>query len=145
VYIVERLLDAGSVALIFSIAMIWVPGDAILNATAHTGALANLASHHRTLALFVARYGGLVLTVMGTLSCSPCAWREGRWRHSSSTVSGWFPRVSARASRTRFAAFHSGLDTMRSWRDFAVVAGLSLSMWMLICFAYFETCRAFGR
>jgi hypothetical protein len=39
--------------------------------------------------------------------------------------------------------FHSGLDTMRSFRDFSVVVGLSLSMWMLICFAYFETCRAF--
>jgi hypothetical protein len=32
---------------------------------------------------------------------------------------------------------------VRSFRDFAVVVGLSLSMWMLICFAYLVTCRAF--
>ena len=144
VYIVERLLDAGSVALIFSIAMIWVPVDAILNATAHTGALANLASHHRTLALFVARYGGLVLTLMGTLFLFAVRLAGGPvaafFEHSFGLVSKSLGQGIAHKIR----AFHSGLDTMRSWRDFAVVAGLSLTMWMLICFAYFETCRAFA-
>ncbi len=78
VYIVERLLDAGSMALIFSIAMIWVPGDQILNVTARSGTLAHLAPHHRFLALFVARYGGLVLTLLGTLFLF--AVRSGRRR-----------------------------------------------------------------
>lgn len=144
VYIVERLLDAGSVALIFSIAMIWVPGDAILNATAHTGALASLALHHRAMALFVARYGGLVLTLMGTLFLFAVRLAGGPVATFSERCFGSVSKNLGRSIARKIRAFHSGLDTMRSWRDFAVVAGLSLSMWMLICFAYFETCRAFS-
>lgn len=143
VYIVERLLDAGSMALIFSIAMIWVPSDAILNATARTGSLAYLASHHRLLALFVVRYGGLVLTFLGTLFLFAV-------RLAGGPVAAFFERSFGVVSKNlgqsvggKIRMFHSGLDTMRSFRDFAVVVGLSLSMWMLICFAYFETCRAF--
>src|SRR5580698_10099275 len=59
VYIVERLFDAGSMALIFAVAMIWVPTDDIIKATAHSGPLAALALNHRELALLIARYGGL--------------------------------------------------------------------------------------
>jgi hypothetical protein len=44
VYIVERLFDAGSMALIFSVAMIGVPTDEIIKATAHSGPLAHLAN-----------------------------------------------------------------------------------------------------
>jgi glycosyltransferase 2 family protein len=143
VYIVERLLDAGSVALIFSVAMIWVPSDAILNATARTGSLAYLASHHRLLALFVVRYGGLVLTLLGTLFLIVV-------RLAGEPVAAFFEHSFGMVSKNlgqsvggKIRMFHSGLDTMRSFRDFAVVSGLSLSMWMLICYAYFETCRAF--
>jgi hypothetical protein len=143
VYIVERLLDAGSMALIFSIAMIWVPGDAILHVMARTGSLAYLASHHRLLALFVARYGGLVLTLLGTLFLFTV-------RLAGEPVAAFFERSFGMISKNlgqsvgaKIRMFHSGLDTMRSFRDFAVVVGLSLGMWMLICFAYFETCRAF--
>ncbi len=143
VYIVERLLDAGSVALVFSIAMIWVPGDAILNATAHTGRLAALALSHRTLALLIARYGTLVLTLIGTVFLFAVRLAGGPvaafFEHSLGMVSKSLGQSIAHKIR----AFHSGLDTMRSFRDFAVVSGLSLSMWMLISFAYFETCRAF--
>ena len=123
--------------------MIWVPGDAILNATAHTGLLARLAAHHRLLALFVVRYGGLVLTLLGTLFLFAV-------RLAGGPVAAFFERSFGLISKNlgqsvghKIRMFHSGLDTMRSFRDFAVVVGLSLSMWMLICFAYFETCRAF--
>jgi len=143
VYIVERLVDAGSMALIFSIAMIWVPGDAILNAVAHTGPLARLAAHHRLLALFVAQYGGLVLTFLGTLFLFAV-------RLAGGPVAAFFERSFGLISKSlgqsvagKIRMFHSGLDTMRSFRDFAVVVSLSLSMWMLISFAYFVTCRAF--
>ncbi len=54
-----------------------------------------------------------------------------------------FKKSRATSSRTRSACFMSGLDAMRSWSDFAVVASLSLSMWLLIACAYFDTCRAF--
>lgn len=143
VYIVERLLDAGSMALIFSVAMFWVPGDEILSATAHSGPLAHLEPHHHLLALFVARYGGLILTLLGTLFLFAV-------RLAGGTVATFFERslgmISKNLGRSvahKIRVFHSGLDTMRSWSDFAAVTGLSLAMWLIIAFAYFETCRAF--
>ena len=48
-----------------------------------------------------------------------------------------------RAVEEKVQAFHSGLDTMRSFSDFAVTTGLSLGMWLLIAFAYLETTLAF--
>jgi hypothetical protein len=39
--------------------------------------------------------------------------------------------------------FRTGLDTMRSFADFAAVAGLSIGMWLLIAASYLETTRAF--
>jgi len=40
-------------------------------------------------------------------------------------------------------SFRAGLDTMRSFSDFAATAGLSLAMWAIIALAYLETMRAF--
>jgi len=143
VYIVERLLDAGSMAMIFSIAMFEVPGDQILNATAHSGPLAHLALHHRLLALFVARYGGLVLTLLGTLFLFAVRLAGGAVAAIYQKSFALFSKNLGHAIASKIRLFHSGLDTMRSWGDFAAVAGLSLSMWLVITFAYFETCRAF--
>ena len=143
VYIVERLFDAGSMALIFSVAMIWVPGEVVLNATAHSGPIARLAPHHQLLALFVARYGGLVLTLLGTLFLFAV-------RLAGDTVAALFERCFGLISKNlghsvahKIRVFHSGLDTMRSFGDFAAVAAVSVGMWLVITCAYFETCKAF--
>jgi glycosyltransferase 2 family protein len=143
VYIVERLFDAGSMALIFSVAMIWVPTDEIIKATAHSGPLARLAVSHRDLALLIARFGGLAITIFGALFLVVVRWAGGAF-------AAFFERALAPVSKNlglavgnKIRAFHSGLDTMRSFSDFAVTASLSLSMWLLIAFAYLETCKAF--
>jgi glycosyltransferase 2 family protein len=143
VYIVERLLDAGSMALIFSIAMIWVPGDQILNATAHNGPLAHLAPHHQLLALFVARYGGLCLTLLGTLFLFAVRLAGNTVAATCEKLFGLISKNLGHAVAHKICQFHSGLDTMRSFGDFLAVAGTSVSMWLLITLAYFETCRAF--
>ena len=143
VYVVERLFDAGSMGLIFSIAMIWVPANDVLRAMAHSGVVARLAVHHQNWALFVVRFGGLVLTLLGALFLFSV-------RVAGSTVATFFERgvglVSKKLGRAigdKVRAFHSGLDIMRSFSDFAVTASLSLGMWVLIAFTYFEVCRAF--
>jgi glycosyltransferase 2 family protein len=143
VYIVERLLDAGSMALIFSIAMMWVPGDQVLNAMAHSGPLARLAPHHHLLALFVARYGGLCLTLLGTLFLVTVRLAGDAVAQIFERVFSLFSKGLGHAVAHKIRQFHSGLDTMRSFGDFAAVAAVSLSMWVLISLAYFETCRAF--
>jgi hypothetical protein len=143
VYIVERLMDAGSMALIFSTAMIWVPTDQILAATAHSGWLARLALHHRLVALLAARFGGLALTVAGAVFLVLV-------RLSGGAVASFFEHVLrpvssnlAESAGHKIRTFRSGLDTMRSFGDFAAVAALSIGMWLLIALAYFLTMRAF--
>jgi hypothetical protein len=143
VYIVERLFDAGSMALIFSVAMVWVPTDEIIKATAHSGPLAQLALNHRELALLIARFGGLAATLLGALFLfvvrvsggAVATFFEGALRPISKSM--------AEAIGSKIRAFRAGLDTMRSFGDFAITASLSVGMWLLIAFAYFETCKAF--
>jgi hypothetical protein len=143
VYIVERLFDAGSMGLIFSIAMIWVPTAAIVSATTHSGPLARLAIHHPDLALFLARYGSLVLTLLGALFLIAVRLAGGAVATFFERIFGLVSRKLGHAIGEKVRAFHSGLDTMRSFSDFAVTASLSISMWLLIALSYFETCRAF--
>jgi glycosyltransferase 2 family protein len=142
VYIVERLFDAGAMALIFSIGMLSVPQSEIIRATSHSGHLPGMA-HSPQLSAFIARYGGLVLTILGALFlvavrvsgnviASFC-------EHSIGLVSKNLGHAIAEKIRT----FHAGLDTMRSFSDFVAAASLSLTMWGLIAMAYLEGCRAF--
>ncbi len=143
VYVVERLFDAGSMALIFSVAMIWVPTDDILKAAAQLGIPAQLALHHRDLALLLARFGGLALTLFGALFVIVV-------RVGGGAVATFFERALAPVSKNlglsignKIRAFRSGLDTIRSFSDFATTAALSLGMWLIIACAYFEGCKAF--
>lgn len=143
VYIVERLMDAGSMALIFSTAMIWIPADEILRATSHSGWSAQLAVQHRSLALLIARFGGLALTLAGALFLFVV-------RLSGGAVAAFFEHILSPVSKNlahsvghKVRTFHAGLDIMRSFSDFLIAAALSLVMWLLIAFTYFEVCRAF--
>lgn len=143
VYIVERLMDAGSMALIFSIAMIWVPTDQILAVTARSGFLARLAQNHHMLAVLTARFGGLALTVLGAVFLIVV-------RLAGGAVASFFEHVLRPVSKNlaesvghKVRTFHSGLDTMRSFGDFAAVASLSIGMWLLIALAYFLATRAY--
>jgi hypothetical protein len=144
VYIVERLFDAGSMALIFSVAMLWIPEAEIVKATSHSTMVSAMQRHSPLLAAFFARYGGLALTFAGALFLVAVRLWGGAvatfFEHSFGLVSKKLGTAIAGKIRT----FHAGLDTMRTFSEFAVTASLSLGMWMLIAFAYFITCQAFG-
>ncbi|HEX7728401.1 MAG TPA: lysylphosphatidylglycerol synthase transmembrane domain-containing protein [Terracidiphilus sp.] len=143
VYIVERLFDMGSMALIFSVAMLWVPEAQIIQATSHSKLVSTLAMNSPQLAAFAARYGGLVLTIFGALFlllikisgnalASVC-------EHALSLVS----KSMGHAVGHKIRAFHKGLDTMQSTSDFFAVTALSLGMWVLIAYSYLVTCQSF--
>jgi len=143
VYIVERLFDMGSMALIFSVAMLWIPESAIVAATSHSKIVTTLGQHFPLLATILARYGGLVFTFSGALFLVAV-------RLYGQPVAAFFERTFGLVSKKLGAAvgekirtFHSGLDTMRTFSEFAATAALSLGMWVLIAFAYFITCKAF--
>jgi hypothetical protein len=143
VYIVERLFDAGSMALIFSVAMIWVPTDEILRATAHSGPLAKLAVNHRDMAVLFARFGGLALTFFGALFMIAVRWAGGAVAAFSERALSPISKNLGQAVAHKIRAFRAGLDTMRSFADFATTTALSLGMWLIITYAYYDGCAAF--
>ena len=143
VYIVERLFDAGSMALIFSIGVLSVPQAEIVRATSHSGHLSGLALHSPQLSAFIARYGGLVLTILGALFLVAVRVSGNAVASFCERSFGLFSKKLGQAMAEKIRTFHSGLDTMRSFSDFGAVASLSLAMWGLIALAYFVGCRAF--
>jgi hypothetical protein len=144
VYIVERLFDTGAMALIFSLAMLWIPQDEILRAFGHSKTMAVLATRSPFLMAFAARFGGLVLTALGTLFLVAIRISGGAVATFFERSFGMFSKKLGASVADKIRAFRSGLDTMRSASDVALTAGLSLGMWAMIASAYFETCRSFA-
>ena len=143
VYIVERLFDAGSMALIFSVAMLWIPEAEIARATSYSKLVVTMARHSPLLATLFARYGGLAFTLLGALFLvSVRLW--------GAEVATFFERTFGLVSKKlgtavgeKIRTFHSGLDTMRTFSEFAATAALSVGMWVMIALSYFLTCQAF--
>lgn len=126
-YVVERLFDAGSMALITSLVILLAPAGSVPHPE-----IVRRASLWG-LALTVA---GALFLVAVRLAGTTIASKLGR---AGSVVSERFGAAVVEKIRS----FHRGLDTLRSFQDFGVVVTLSLAMWVLIALAYMETMRAF--
>jgi hypothetical protein len=131
VYIVERLFDAGSMALIFSSVILFTAWFGAPGALPHAEIVKK------------AGYWGMAFTVLGALFLVAV-------RLAGGVVASFFDRTLSLASRKlghavgeKIRSFHAGLDTMRTFSDFGVVAALSLAMWLIITLAYLETTQAF--
>jgi uncharacterized membrane protein YbhN (UPF0104 family) len=127
VYVVERLFDAGSMAILFCSAILLAPAGTL--------------PHQEIFNKF--GKGGLVVTVAGALFLVAV-------RLSGKAVASFCESVLAPLSHKladavgqKIRAFHAGLDTLRTPADFAMTLSLSLAMWCLITFAYLEGVGAF--
>lgn len=147
VYIVERLFDFGSMALIFSLALLWIPQTALSATPAHAGFFSHLFApmieRYPILSVIFARFGALLATLAGVLLLVAV-------RLSGNAVAGFFEHSFGLVSKSlgqaaghKIRTFHAGLDVIHSLSDFAISASISLSMWGLIAFAYLETVHAF--
>jgi hypothetical protein len=143
VYIVERLFDFGSMALIFSFAMLWIPDVEIVKASSHSGLVSALMRHSLVSAASIARYGGLVITLLAALFLVAVRLAGGMVASFLEYAFGLISRKLGIAIGHKVKTFRAGLDIMRSFSDFAVTASLSIAMWVLIALAYLETIRAF--
>ena len=143
VYIVERLFDAGSMALIFSVAMLSVPYADIMRVTSRSHLISLLGSHSPFLAAFAARYGGLVLTLLGALFLVAVRLAGNTVASIAEHSFGLFSKKLGVAVGEKIRAFHAGLDTMRTFGEFSVTAALSIAMWLVIAAAYFAGFRHF--
>lgn len=131
VYIVERLFDAGSMALLFSSTILL---------TAWLGQPGTLP--HPEL-VKKAGYWGMLLTLAGALFLVMVRLAGGMVATFFETAFGVFSKKLGQAAGHKIRAFHTGLDTMRSFSEFSVVASLSIGMWLLIALSYLETTLAF--
>jgi hypothetical protein len=127
VYIVERLFDAGSMALIFSSVILLAPAGSL--------------PHPEIVRK--AGYWGLALTVCGALFLVAVRLVGGLVARFFERAFGLLSKNLGTAAGHKIRTFQSGLDTMRSFAEFGAVATLSLVMWLLISLAYLETARAF--
>jgi hypothetical protein len=127
VYIVERLFDFGSMALIISTVILLAPAQTL--------------PHPEIVKK--AGYGGLAVTLLAGLFLVAV-------RLAGRAVAAFLERAFGAVSKKlgdsvgdKIRAFHAGLDIMRSFADFAMTSTLSLTMWALITLAYIETMQAF--
>ena len=127
VYIVERLFDAGSMALIFCSIILLAPAGAM---------------PHAEIVRKVG-YGALATTVLGALFLVAVRLAGGMVASFLEDLFGMVSKKLGHAAGNKIRTFHAGLDTMRTFSDFAVVTALSLAMWGLISLAYLEIIRAF--
>ena len=127
VYIVERLFDFGTMALIISSVILLAPTRQL--------------PHHEILRK--AGYGGLAVTLLGGLFLFVLRVTGGMAAALLERVFGIASKKLGAAVGSKVRAFRAGLDTMHNFTDFGYSASLSLSMWMLITLAYWEGMRAF--
>lgn len=127
VYIVERLFDAGSMALIFSSVILLAPAGSL--------------PHPEIVRK--AGYWGLGLTLCGALFLITVRLAGGLVASFFEKAFGLVSKNLGIAAGHKIRTFQSGLDTIRSFSEFGAVAGLSLVMWLMISAAYLEVMRAF--
>lgn len=131
VYIVERLFDMGSTALIFSSVILFTAWFGEPGALPHPEIVKR------------AGYWGMALTVAGALFLVAVRLAGGMVATFLERTFGLVSKKLGTAVGDKVRSFRTGLDTMRTLGDFGVVAGLSLGMWLIIAAAYLETTRAF--
>jgi uncharacterized protein (TIRG00374 family) len=127
VYIVERLFDAGSMALIFCTVILLAPAGAL----PHPEIMKKVS------------YGALATTLAGALFLVVVRLSGGIVASFFQSVFGIVSKGFGRAVGEKIRTFRAGLDTLRSFSDFAIASSLSLSMWVLISLTYLEITTAF--
>jgi glycosyltransferase 2 family protein len=126
VWTIERMFDLGAAALIFSGALAFTPKGLPHH---EVFVKAGVLSMGATLAIAI--FAGVVRVAGGTVAS-----------FARGTV-GLVSKAAGESIATKIIGFRDGLNALSSARDFGVVTLLSLTMWMMIGFAYLETAHAF--
>jgi hypothetical protein len=129
VYVIERMFDAGAMALIFCSVLALAPDTRTL-------------PHHE--AFSRAGWLGLIVSIAGAIFAVIVRIRGERLASAAeNALHGVSPKL-ATAVRDRILSFREGLNVLRSVGDFVWTLLLSLAMWGLIIAAYFAVVRSFS-
>lgn len=126
-YVVERIFDAGAMAIFVTGAVMLIPPGTLPNARA--------VEDVKRVFLLSTAAGGVFLVAIRVAGDQVARFFE--------LAFGFLSKKLGYAVGHKLRVFHEGLDTIRSFSDFAIAATLSLSMWFLILLAYYETAHAF--
>ena len=126
VWTIERMFDLGAAALIFSGALAFTPKGLPHH---EVFVKAGVLSMGATLAIAI--FAGVVRAAGGTVAS-----------FARRTV-GLVSKSAGESIATKIVGFRDGLNALSSARDFGIVTLLSLTMWMMIGFAYLQTAHAF--
>lgn len=126
VYTLERMFDLGAAALIFSTALAFMPKDMPHHEIFLRTGLVSLA-----VTLTIAVFAGAVRVAGGAVA------------GFARTVLRPLSKNVAESIAEKITGFRDGLNALKSWSEFAVVAGISLLMWGMIASAYVQTAHAF--
>ena len=132
VYLVERLLDAGAMVLIFSSVILLTAWFGAPGALPHVEVMKKVS------------YAALTTTIAGALFLVAV-------RMAGEIIASFFERAFSfvskglgRAVGEKIRAFRTGLNTLRTPADFVIAMAVSLTMWGLITMAYLEITTAFA-
>ena len=126
VYTIERMFDLGAAALIFSSALAFTPKNLPHHEVFVRSGVLSLGA-----TLAIAIFAGVVRSAGGAVA--------GFARGTVGLVS----KPAGESIATKIIGFRDGLNALSSARDFGIVTALSLSMWVMIGFAYMQTAHAF--
>jgi uncharacterized membrane protein YbhN (UPF0104 family) len=126
-YVVERIFDAGAMAIFVTGAVMLIPPGTLPNPRA--------VEDIKRVFLLSTAGGGVFLVAIRVAGDQVARFFERAF--------GMLSKKLGHAVGHKLRVFHEGLDTIRSFSDFAIAATLSLSMWFLILLAYYETAHAF--
>lgn len=125
-YVVERIFDAGAMGIFVIVAAWFIPAGAL-----PPGAIEGV----RRFFVIVTGAGAIFLIAIRFAGEMVADFFESTF--------GLLSKKLGHAVGGKLRTFHDGLDTIRSFSDFAIAAALSLIMWFLILMAYVETAHAF--
>lgn len=126
VYTLERMFDLGSAALIFSSALALMPKNMPNHEVFMKTGLVSLA-----VTLAIAIFAGTVRVAGGAVA--------GFARAVLNPLS----KPAAESIAEKILGFRDGLNALKTGREVAIVAGISLAMWGMIASAYVQTAHAF--
>jgi glycosyltransferase 2 family protein len=127
VYTVERIMDAGAMAIIFAVILLFTPDRATL-------------PHHEVVRKLVLT--GLATLVLGAVAIRVRALSEAAARLAESGLGALSPKLG-HAVGNKIRVFRDSLNVIRSLGEFVMIGTVSLVMWAMITLAFLETVHAF--
>jgi hypothetical protein len=126
IYTLERMFDLGAAALIFSTALAFAPKN-----TPSYDIFMRVGRGSLLVTLAIAVFAGAIRVAGGAVA-----------RFARGVLSP-ISKPVANSIAEKIEGFRQGLNGLKTWRELAIIAGLSLLMWGMIASAYVQTTHAF--